>query len=122
MGVRDLSAALRFYTSTLALLPRGVYGREDFLGLFSARFPGWHHVEFRLMATDPDEALGDLEARNLLRLVRRIGRSYKDQDAVASRVSRGVEIFFPLIQTPLVAELADPEGRSIELVYLSEDY
>lgn len=129
--VGDLNLAVEYYERRMGLVLDGRFGREaflcwrsggeDFLGLFQGRNRGWHHVEVRLLATDLTEALDDLESRGLMPFVQSAGSS-TSLSALRARMPRSISVFTPLSRSPLIAEVADPEGRMIELWYLEEDY
>jgi hypothetical protein len=94
---------------------------KDFIGLFLSDHTGWHHLELQLKAATPYEALLHLAQRRLLDQVRSVGSSTMGTSQLRRIIPSGVEIFTPLRQASLIAELADPDGRVLELVYLAED-
>lgn len=132
LRVQDLDQAVAFYRTTLDLrvrraLDKEVFLRwategEDFIGLFMSRDSGWHHMELRLIALDVQMAFRDLASKSLIPQLRAVGSSEADLGMLYRWVAPPVETFTPLIDTPLVAELTDPDGRVLELVYLKEDY
>ncbi len=130
LRVRDLDRALAFYTNALKLMLKGAFRREaflywggkDFVGLFSGNRVGWHHVEFLLQAVNASAALQQLQEQGLFTHVRSLGSSTMRDETLKDSVPSGIEIFTPLVSAALVAELADPDGRIIEFVYLPEDY
>lgn len=132
LKVQDLTQAVMFYTHTLGLKVRGIFSNEaflkwktqgeDFLGLFKSQKLGWHHVELRFMAPDVQAALRDLQAKALIDQVRSVGSSEISATVLHRWLPSGVEIFTPLTKAVLIAEVADPNGRMLELVYLKEDY
>jgi len=132
LKVRDLEQAVAFYKNILGLKERGVFGKEaflkwraqgeDFLGFFMSPTLGWHHMELRLIASDTQTAFRDLQSKALLERLRSLGSSEVDSAVLRRWVASRVETFTPLREALLVAELADPDGRMLELVYLKEDY
>ncbi len=132
LRICDLNRSLAFYKDILGLEIKAAYGREaflqwkpgaeDFLGLFARPSLGWHHVELRLHASDAQTALAYLDSKHLLASLRSVGSSYLDRKALRRYVPPEVEIFTPLTTASLVAELPDPDGRFLELVFLPEAY
>jgi catechol 2,3-dioxygenase-like lactoylglutathione lyase family enzyme len=132
LRVSELNRSLSFFRDILGLEIKGAFGREaflhwkpdgeDFVGLFARQSPGWHHVELRLHGADAQMALAYLDSRNLLASLRSVGSRDLSQKVLRSYVPPEVEIFTPLTTAPLVAELPDPDGRSLELVFLPEEY
>ncbi len=132
LRVPDLEQAVAFYRNILGLKERGVFGKEaflqwraqgeDFLGFFTSPTRGWHHMELRLRASNAQAAFRDLQSKALLERLRSLGSSEVHSEVLRRWVAAGVETFTPLQGALLVAELADPDGRMLELVYLKEDY
>lgn len=132
LKVRDLDQAVAFYKNILGLETRGVFGKEaflqwraqgeDFIGFFTSHHGGWHHMELRLMASDAQTAFRDLQSKALIDQLRSVGSSEVNSEVLRRWVASEVETFTPLVGALLVAELADPDGRMLELVYLKEDY
>lgn len=131
LRVRSIDRALPYYVGTLGLWVAGRFRREaflqwredgeDFVGIFESLRTGWHHLEVRLLASSPEEAVMDLRARGLLPYVREIGSAWMGRGELARLVGRRIPWAQPLSPVPLVAEVADPEGRAVELIYLPED-
>ncbi|MDQ7828154.1 MAG: hypothetical protein QN195_08080 [Armatimonadota bacterium] len=130
LRVTNLRRSVEFYTETLHLQVEGSFGREaflrwsdgeDFLGLFARQTAGLHHIELRLFAPNADTALADLAQRRLLPFVRKLGSTSMAPQVLKRRFAEDVEVVRPLLETPLFVEVSDPDGRSIELVYLYPD-
>lgn len=131
LRVRHLPTSLEFYTVRLGMFVRGSSTREaflawapsgeDFLGLFQSERRGLHHLEVRAFARTADEALTGLESLALVPLIRRAGSTSADDGRLRARLPAASEVFVPLIETPLVAELSDPDGHVLEVVYLPDD-
>jgi len=132
LRVRDLERVVAFYKNTLDLKERGVFGKEaflqwraqgeDFLGFFTSPTLGWHHMELRFMASNAQTAFRDLQSKGLLERLRSLGSSEVHAEVLRRWGASGVETFTPLREALLVAELADLDGRMLELIYLKEDY
>lgn len=74
-------------------------------------------MELLLKAPDVPTALHDLQTKGLIDRLRSVGSSEVRPQALCRWIPSGVETFTPLTEAVLVAELADPDGRVLELVY-----
>lgn len=139
LRVDDVRSSTRFYQTALQMEPLYVgenesflsWGHDDFLGFFAERvrwrrpYEGvyregklwrphsWHHVELRMEASNYETAIHDMKEKQLVPL----SLNSTVSPEIVERDLPGVEIRPSPEGWLLVSTIADPEGRSLEIIY-----